>query len=383
MCREPVLRLPNEDVLLVQVFMRKIAIAALSFLAFVAYSRPVAAADETVIEEIIARINGQIITRSDFRREIELLHQELKQADPERADQLLAERQKDILRNLIDRQLLVDKGEDLGINVDADVLKRLDEMRKQMGLETMEDLEKAAASQGVSLEDLKQKIKRDMISYQVIGQEVVPHVTVTREEMQKYYDDHKSEIERPEQVRLSEILIADGENGAGSIEAAQQKAAGIIESLKKGEKFEDLAKAQSNGPTAANGGDLGYFKRGVLAKQLEDQVFPLKGGEYTQPIRTKQGMVIIKVVEHIAGGIPSFSELEPQIRQGLLLQKVDPNAPAMRNYLTKLREDAYIDIKPGYLDTAASPNSTKPVYTTATSRVDEKEKKKKKRFILF
>ena len=129
-------------------------------------------------------------------------------------------------------------------------------------------------------------------------------------------------------------------------------------------------------PTKDNGGDLGYFKRGVLAKELEDKVFPLKAGEYTEPIRTKQGFVVIKVAEHQEAGVPPMSQVENQIQEALYMEKLEP---ALRAYLTKLREDAFIDIKPGYVDTAASPNETKPVYTTATNehakvKAEEEEK---------
>ncbi len=366
-----------------QVSMKRIAIA--TFVLATLAALPARSADSTIVEEIIARVNNQIITRSDYQKESNLLLQEMRQADPANADQRFAAEQKNILRGLIDRQLLLDKGADLGINVDADLVKRLDEIRKQMGLESIDDMEKAATAQGVSFEDFKQKIKNDMITYQVIGSEIVPKIQaqVTREEIQKFYNEHKSELEKPEQVRLSEILISDGADGAGSVEAAEKKANEALTALRTGQKFEDVAKAQSNGPSAASGGDLGYFKRGVLAKQLEDRVFPLKVGDYTEPIRTKQGFVIIKVTEHDKGGLPPVEEAEGQIRQALISQKVDPNGTAMRSYLTRLREEAYIDVKDGYVDTAASPNETKPVFTTRAATDAKKKPGKKKRFLLF
>ncbi len=363
--------------------MKRIAIA--TFVLATLAALPARGAEDTIVEEIIARVNNQIITRSDYQRESNLMLQEMRQTDPANADQRYAAEQKNVLRGLIDRQLLIDKGADLGINVDADLVKRLDEIRKQMGMDSIDDMEKAASAQGVSFEDFKQKIKNDMITYQVIGSEIVPKVQsqVTHEEVVKYYNEHKAQLEKPEQVRLSEILISDGADGAGSVDAAEKKANEAVAALKLGQKFEDVAKAQSNGPSAASGGDLGYFKRGVLAQQLEDRVFPLKVGDYTDPIRTKQGFVIIKVTEHDKGGLPPLDEAESQIRQALISQKVDPNGPAMRSYLTKLREEAYIDIKDGYVDTAASPNETKPVFTTRAASDAKKKPGKKKRFLLF
>ena len=117
-----------------------------------------------------------------------------------------------------------------------------------------------------------------------------------------------------------------------------------------------------------------------MSKQLEDQVFGLKAGQYTEPVRTNQGWVILKVTEHQSEGTPPLKEVDSQIQERLYMTKMQP---ALREYLTKLREDAYIDIKPGYVDTGASPNETKPVYTTASSTDDTKKTKKKKKYVVF
>src|SRR5207244_10138728 len=133
---------------------------------------------------------------------------EAQQQDPKEAEMIAAECQKDILRGLIDRQLLLDKGKELSITADTDLVKRLDEMRKQMKLTSMDDLEKAAEAQGVSFEDFKQNMRTEIITQQVIQREVGGHVNVTKEEEQKFYDQHKPDLERKEQVRLSEILVS-------------------------------------------------------------------------------------------------------------------------------------------------------------------------------
>ena len=345
---------------------------------------------DSIVEEIIARVNNQIITRSEYQREQEQLKQEVQQQDPGNADKVLAERKKDVLRGLIDQQLLLEKGKDLGITADTELVKKLDEMRKQMNLENMEDLEKAAQAQGVSYEDFKQNMRNQIITQQVIGREVGSHLSISKEEEQKFYEQHKSEMEHPEQIKLSEILIApekpaakengsDGATDQPQLAAAQAKADEVLAEIRKGTSFEDLAKKNSSGPTAAQGGDLGYFKRGTLAKELEEKTFAMKPGEVSDVIRTKQGFVILKVTEHEAAGIPSMKDVEPRLQDAIYMQKLEP---ALRAYLTKLREDAYIDIKPGYVDTGASPNQTKPV-ETATKEASAKKLKKKKKFGLF
>ena len=343
----------------------------------------------TVVEEIIARINNHIITSTEFDRSQQQVQQEGDQQNATPQD--IAARQKNVLRDLIDQQLLLQKGDDLGITAETDLVKRLDEIRKQMNLATMDDLAKAAQAQGVSYEEFKENLRENIITQKVIQQEVGAKINITPQEAQKYYADHRSEMEQPEQVRLSEILVStqpspteDPKTAASitdeqRVATAQAKANQLYEQIEKGANFDDVARKDSDGPTAAQGGDLGYFKRGALAKELEDVTFGMKAGALTKPIRTKQGFVILKVTEHQQAGVPPEKEMEGKIQDAIYMQKLQP---ALRTYLTKLREDAYIDIKPGYADTGASPNETKPVFTTASAE-QAKKHKKKKRFLVF
>jgi peptidyl-prolyl cis-trans isomerase SurA len=334
----------------------------------------------TVVEEIVARVNNAIITLSDYQHSRDELKQELEHSDPANADKLFAEQQKDVLRDLIDRQLLLQRGADLGISADVDVIKRLDEMRKEMHLDSMEALQKAAEAQGVSFEDFKQNLKDQIITQKVISREVGQKLNIDKEDEQKYYDEHKQELAQPEAIRLSELLIATSPDADNQqLLAAQNQAKDLLAQIRKGADFAELAKKYSSGPSAAQGGDLGYFKRGILAKQLEDTTFAMKAGQVTNVIRTKQGFVILKVTEHQGGGIPPLKEVEPQIQEAVYMHELQP---ALRAYLEKLRVDAYIDIKPGYVDTAASPNETKPIETT-TKEASAKDLKKKKKFGIF
>jgi peptidyl-prolyl cis-trans isomerase SurA len=350
---------------------------------------------DTVVEEIIARVNSEIITRTEYVRSRDQLKQEVQQQDAANADRTFAEKQRDVLRDLIDQQLLLQKGKDLGITGDTELIKRLDEMRKQMNLETMEELEKAAEAQGASYEDFKQNLRNQIVTQRVIGQEVGSHLAMNKDDVKKFYDQHKAEMERPEQVRLSEILIAPktpvkpaaGANAdakpeppseaetEAALAAAQTKAQDVLDQIHKGAKFADLAKKYSDGPSAKDGGDLSLFKRGTLSKELEDKVFALKAGEVTDVIRTKQGYVILQVSEHQTAGVPTMKEVEPRIQDALYMQKLQP---ALRTFLTTLREEAFIDIKSGYLDSGASAKQTKPVETTSKVVTAKNLKKKKK-----
>src|ERR1700730_2535220 len=168
---------------------------------------------DTVVEEIVARVNNHIISRSACQHEQQQLIEEAKQQDPTRADKIAAVGAKDVLRGLIDRELLLEKGKDLDVTADTELIKKLDEMRKQMKLESMDDLEKAAEAQGISFEDFKQNMRTEIITQQVIQREVGGRLNVSKDDEQAFYQQHKSDMERPEAVKLSEILISTEQAG--------------------------------------------------------------------------------------------------------------------------------------------------------------------------
>jgi peptidyl-prolyl cis-trans isomerase SurA len=369
--------------------MKKFVAVSACFLVFA-----LAAVADQVVEEIVARVNNDVITRSEFNRSKEQLAQEIRQnqVDPAKA----GEADKNVLRDLIDRQLLLQKGKDLGITAETEVVKELDRIRKEMKLESMEDLEKAAVAQGVSFEDYKQNLKDSIVTQQVISREVGGHIQITPEEIKKFYDEHVKDMEQPEMIRLSEILVAPvppppaaepgkpeppaPEPTPEQVAAAEQKANAAAAEIKGGAKFEDVAKKYSAGPTAQDGGSIGDFKRGTLAKSLEDLTFGMKAGQVSDPIRTKQGFVILKVTAHQQPGTPALKDVQDEIQQQLYLDKLQPE---LRKYLTKLREEAYIDIKQGYLDSGASPNQTKPIITNTEVAQAKSKLKRKKHFVVF
>lgn len=351
-----------------------------------------------VVEEIVARVNNQIVTRSEFFRSKDELRDEVKKQDPNNADKVYADREKDVLRDLIDQQLLLEKAKDLSITGDTDLIKQLDQMRKEMNLPDLDALQKEAEKQGISWEDFKQQQKNQIVTRKVIGEEVGGHLSVTKEDEEKFYEAHKAEMEHPEFVRLSEILISPKapeldpkadpnapqtpEEAAAkqaaetaALNAAEAKANDILKQLQGGADFAEIAKKYSDGPSASDGGTLGTFERGKLAKPIEDQAFALKTGQITGIMRVKQGFAILKVDDHEMAGVPPMKDVLPKIQDALYYERLQP---ALRTYLTKLREDAYIDIKPGYTDTGASPNQTKPVETDAAKQADAKKLGKKK-----
>lgn len=317
-----------------------------------------------VVESIIARVNDRIITSSDYDRAL----QELQQEGQQRGEtmQQMSEDRKNLLRSLIDQQLWLSKGKELGITGDTEVIKRLDEIRKQYHLASIEDLQKAAKEQGVSFEDFKANIRNQIITQNVMRQEVGSTIQITPGEARRYYETHQDEYKQPETEHLEEILIstakgsADGSDDPKAVAAAKAKAEDIEAKLHAGGDFSQLARTFSDGPTASGGGDLGDYKRGQLPKELEDKTFALKVGEYTDPILTRQGWIILKVTQHTPAGIAPYKDVENQVEDALYMSRMEP---AIRDYLNKMRDQASIFIAPGYTDTGATPNELNPSIT--------------------
>ena len=331
------------------------------------------------VEDIVARVNDQIITRSDYDRAMSEMDTEARQHGA--SMQEISIGHKDLLRNLIDQQLWLSKGKELGITGETELVNKLNDIRKQSNLETMEDLEKAAKEQGVSFEDFKANIRNSIVTQRVMREEVGRKIQFTPGEAMRYFEQHKQEYVQPESVTLAEILLSTGASADAAaaqtedpekLAAAKAKADDLEAKLKAGGDFAQLARTFSDGPTASEGGDLGEFQRDKLAKVLEDKTFALKSGQFTEPIRTRQGFVILKVVKHVSGGVPEYKDVEPQVEDNFYMSRMEP---AMRDYLTTMREQAYIDIKPGFTDSGASPRQTRLVYSAYTPPAPKKKKK--------
>ena len=331
---------------------------------WLAWSGPAAAGE--IVEEIVAKVNDEIVTKSELENSRRALRQELQRQFPGqtlRLEAAFAEREKDVLSGLIDQLLLQQRGKQMNVNVDIEVIKRLDQIRKDAGLKTLEDLEQAITAQGMSYEDFKSGIKDQLMTQQVIGQEVGSRVKITQDQIKQYYEEHKHEYDQPEQVQIREILISTEGKEAAGLEAAEKRAREVLEKVRTNGDFAELAEEYSDGATAkSRGGEIGFFRRGQLAKEIEEVAFRLNRGETSDLIRTKYGWLIIKVELKYEGGVPQLSAVVPQVREVLFMQGMQPE---MLKFLAKLREQAYITVKPGYVDTGAPAN---PDYARLTPR---------------
>jgi peptidyl-prolyl cis-trans isomerase SurA len=274
----------------------------------------------------------------------------------------------------------------MNLSVETDVIRQLDQIRIDHNLATLEDLEKAVAAEGVNYDEFKDNIRRHLLISEVINREVYSRIgsTVDHAQIQKYYDEHKQDFQSPEMVVIREILISTDGKSESDYPALEKKATEMRDRVLTGEDFGDLAKHFSDGSTAKQGGELGKFERGMLAKQIEEQVFKLNRKEMTPVIHAQNGFLIIQVEQRFEAGIQPIEKVQNEII-GRIAGKAA--TPKLREYLDTLRKDSFVEVHPGYTDTAAVPGeSITEINSTSLEPVSSKAPKppkKHKRFILF
>jgi peptidyl-prolyl cis-trans isomerase SurA len=345
-------------------------------------------ADVVIVEEIIAKINGDILLRSEYDSQITELRQQVRQArdlDEAQKEKLTEQREKDSLRDLIDRRLMVQRGKEMGVSVEAQVLRQRDELMKQYKIATVDAFEDYVFEQtGSPVEDLMDRMRETFLAETVVGQEVGSRIFIPRNKIEEYYEQHKDKFIREEGVHLLEILISTAGKGSDELEAAEKKVEELHKRLVKGEPFRELAKRHSeNERTSALEGDIGIWRRGDLRADIESAVFDKRRGHITDPIKTPNGYLILKVEAKYREGQAELSEVQDEIRHRLMAPLYEPE---VRKFLVELREESYIEIRPGYIDSGAVPGKdtswTDPAkLAPATTTRAEVLAKKKRRFL--
>lgn len=311
-------------------------------------------AETTIFEEIICRVNNDIITKSEYEEAVNLLKLRVRAQQKLSGDDLaqaVREGEKDLLKNMIEERLLVQKAVELGMTADTEVIKYLDRLRKENNLPSIETLEQEMRGQGINPVEFRKRIKEQSLKEQVLGREVYYRIQVSTAEITTFYEANREKFDRPEQVRLQEILIASNGKGPSSdVEGLRKRAEEVLEKARGGEVFGDLVAQYSQGPTARQGGDLGFFRRGMLLKEVEDIVFSLRRGQITDILEGQGGFRIFKVIEKNTAGIQPLDLVKDQIRNKLVEDKA---VPAVRKYMETLRRRSYIRLKDGYVDSGA------------------------------
>ncbi|MSO30077.1 MAG: hypothetical protein EXQ48_03920 [Acidobacteria bacterium] len=307
------------------------------------------AAGADIVEQVLVKVNGEIITKTEFeQRQIALLRQlpEFANGAPNNDElkRAIEEVAPDLILNAVDDLLLIQRGKELGLAMgDQQFASIIENIKKENKIGDEVDFQAALKQEGMTMADLRRSMERQMLVSRVQQQEVADKIGVTEQEAQVYYAAHKGEFTTTSEVALREILI-DVPTAAGGInvaqdEAARAKAGSVRDRLLAGEPFARVAAEVSDAPSKANGGLIGPFKRTDLSAALQKIVDLLKVGEIAEVIRVASGYQVLKLESRSAEKVKSFEAARGEIADRVSQDKLRVER---EKYLDKLREQAIV-----------------------------------------
>jgi peptidyl-prolyl cis-trans isomerase SurA len=298
-----------------------------------------------VLDEIVAKINDDIVTKSDLDTEEQGLLQELyRRHSGTELDAEVATAKKELLRRMIDRRVLIQKATHL-----FDLTKMQDyylEMFKgQQNISSDKELEKILAGQDMTMADLKKRLVEEFSPQQVIHVEISERIAVSDKDKRAYYDEHAADFEIPAEATVREIVVKAPE----SEREAKRAAAEAIRTrlLEPGADFAAIAAEVSDAGTKKAGGLLGTVKKGDLAAALDSAAFTLPVGDISQVIEADYGFHILKVDARSDATEKPFDDVKAEIEKKI---QSDRFAVEYKNYMVKAWTEATIWISPKYQD---------------------------------
>jgi peptidyl-prolyl cis-trans isomerase C len=314
----------------------KVAVA----LALLLVSAVVFAADKKAPGDMVAVVNGSIITQGEFDRVLDFELRRAAQSGQQIPEAQMPKIENSILDSLIVGELLFQESKKKGIQVKPEtVTEKLTDVKKRFPSET--EFKKALEENKMTESKIKADIKRDMAIQQLLDKEVDQKVQITNEESKTFYDTNPQLFQQPERVKASHILIKVDEGATEEKKAeARKKIKEVQQKVQKGEDFAELAKTYSEGPSAPKGGDLGLFGRGQMVKPFEDAAFNLKPNETSDIVETKFGYHLIRVDEVQPAKQVAYADVKERIDKHLKDQKLRTERQL---YFDKLKKEAKIE----------------------------------------
>ena len=301
-----------------------------------------------IIEQVLVKVNGEIITKTELEnRQVAALRQRAQQMSDDDLKKAIASITPDILVDAVDELLLLQRGKELGYKVTDEQFKRvLENIRKENKLESDEQFNAALKQEGISIEQLRKNLEKQMVINQVQQVEVAGKVGISDTEAQAYYAEHKNEFTTPASLTLRELLVAvktDGANvSVATDDAAKAKAEGLLLRARAGESFATLVAEASDAPSKANGGVVGPLSADELDPGVRKLIEGLKPGAVTDVFKTGGGYALLQLDASTPPVVKSFEAARDDIAQKVYESK--RNAEFGR-YLAKLRSQAIIEWK--------------------------------------
>ncbi len=321
--------------------------ALVTVLAVVTIAPIVSAEGEQPSEDRAATVNGSVITTAEFDREVVRAQRQLMSMGRRVDDSQIAKFKGDVLENLIDVELLYQESQREGIKVDDAALdEHVAGVKKQFPSE--DEFKEALSKMNVSEDDIRSDFRRGKAIEQLIDGKIAQKVTLSDEEVKKYYDNNPDLFKQPEQIQASHILIkVDADSDESQTEQARKKIEEIQRKLKEGGDFAALAKEFSQGPSGPKGGELGYFGRGQMVKPFEDAAFALKPGDVSDIVQTRFGYHLIKVTDKKAESTVPYDDVKEKLKDYLKKQKIQEEVGLyVENLKAKATVERFLTLEP-------------------------------------
>jgi peptidyl-prolyl cis-trans isomerase C len=313
---------------------------------FIALVLLLAACPEQVLPKTdpnaVATINGEVVSKAEFEVELSRELQAMEGVPPRSPEQTEPFKQA-LLETLIERAVLLQAAKAAQVTVTPDeVDRRVLALASEYPAESFD----AALAEGQTTRiELEKKTREQLIIEKLFDKEVYARVAVTEDQIRRYFDEHTAEFTEPEQVRASQIVV----KGLDDAKKLQGQ-------LWAGKKFPDLARRYSLGPEARVGGDLGWFPRGVMPAQFDEQVFKLPVGQVSEVVSTDYGFHLFKVIEKKPARKRELAEVRASIEKKLLAELREK---AQKDYVKSLRSVAVVAVNNDALQTVSS-HPTRP-----------------------
>lgn len=299
-----------------------------------------ASAEAATINKLVAVVNDEVITQQDIDQLLSVLYAQYSQEY--KGDELLRQMEqvkKDILNQVIEDKLVLSRAKELGIKVtEAEINERLDYIKK--GFPSEEEFYKTLETQGVTIANLKDRYRDQIMMKKLVDYEVKSKISTLPSEISDYYEKHKDLFRETDKYRVKNILIKAKDEV--SFELAKVEIDNVYIKLKEGGDFDSLAAQYSQGPNAEKGGDMGYIEKGQMLEELDNAIFKLKSGEFSEPVKSDIGYHILKIEDIKYGRQAALDESHKDIQMTLFQNKFKIQVD---NWLSGLKKKAYISIK--------------------------------------
>jgi peptidyl-prolyl cis-trans isomerase SurA len=295
-----------------------------------------------VVDRIVAKVNDEIITLSELRRQMDPMRKEIMSKVPAAMqEQALKEAEEQILNSLIEASLIYQKAIELEYNaeVEEDVTAYIQQIMKDNGINDTDEFEDRLAEQGQSLRSFREEIEKGLTSQALVNAFIHSRISLLTPEIERYYQNHQADFTTPEEVTLSEIIL-DTSKGVAE---AESLAADIADRVRRGETFAALAGQHSKGATAGKGGGIGTYVIDKLNAETRKALASVGEGEISAPQKSAEGLIIYRVDARKPMIVRPLDEVSDQIKNILYQQKQNPE---YERFITQLKEDAYIQIFP-------------------------------------